>query len=193
MRDYGKVHTSFWTSSNIRAMSDDGRYLALYLLTSPHGTISGVFRMPDGYVCDDMQWNKERVSKGFAELLSNGFANRCEMTNWVWLIKHFEWNKPENPNQKKAAAKIASCIPDECCWKPEFMRLCAVFIGIEKQINETLSEGLGNGSLTSNSSSTQEQDQEHKTFLANTENIYSYLEAKTGEKIDAETGEVISW
>lgn len=25
MRDYGKVHTSFWASANIRSMSEDGR------------------------------------------------------------------------------------------------------------------------------------------------------------------------
>ena len=107
MRDYGKVHTSYWTSSNIRAMSEDGRALAMYLLTCPHGTIAGVFRLPDGYACEDLQWDSERVKKGFAELFQNGFANRCETTKWVWIAKHFEWNPPENPNQKKAAATVS--------------------------------------------------------------------------------------
>ncbi len=111
MRDYGKVHTSFWTSDTIRTMSECARSLALYLLTCPHGTISGAFRLPDGYVCDDIQWSSERVAEGFMELLAKGFANRCETTKWVWINKHFEWNKPENPNQIKSAAKIAESIP----------------------------------------------------------------------------------
>ena len=131
MRDYGKVHTSFWTSANIRALSEDGRALAMYLLTSPHGTIAGVFRLPDGYACEDLQWDTARVSKGFAELFDKGFANRCETTKWVWVIKHFDWNPPENPNQKKSAAKVGSQVPDECAWKQEFMRACGVFMGIE--------------------------------------------------------------
>jgi hypothetical protein len=63
--------------------------------------------------------------------LAKGFANRCETTKWVWVVKHLEWNKPENPNQRKSAAKIAHSIPDECAWKPAFMRACAESLGIE--------------------------------------------------------------
>jgi len=131
MRDYGKVHTSFWSSPNIRSLSDDGRTMALYLLTCPHGTIAGVFRLPDGYACEDLKWSSERVCKTLDELFRNGFSNRCETTKWVWVRKHLEWNPPENPNQRKAAAKIARQIPDECAWKPEFTRVCGESLGIE--------------------------------------------------------------
>lgn len=131
MRDYGKVHTSFWTSETIRSMSEDARNLALYLLTCPHNTIAGVFRLPDGYVCDDMQWTPERVAKAFSETITKGFANRCETTKWVWINKHFEWNPPENPNQRKCAAKIVASVPEQCTWKPAFMRDCAEMIGIK--------------------------------------------------------------
>ena len=157
MRDYGKVHVSFWTSLNIRSMSEDGRTLAMYLLTCPHGTIAGVFRLPDGYACDDLQWDQSRVSKGFDELFSNGFAYRCETTKWVWILKHYEWNPPENPNQKKAALKVANQVPDNCAWKLDFIRDCGDFIGLSEQekLNriETLSKQLNNPSLTSNSNS----------------------------------------
>ncbi len=129
MRDYGKVHSSFWTSKTTRSMSEDGRALALYLLTCPHSTIAGVCRLPDGYVCDDMQWTSERVLEGFAELLRNGFANRCETTKWVWVIKHFEWNEPENPNQRKSALKIFNQIPNDCVWRDDFIDNCGKFIG----------------------------------------------------------------
>ena len=100
---YGSFkNTSFWSSSDMRSLSEDARALALYLLTCPHGTIAGVFRLPDGYACEDLQWCSERVSEGFSELFAKGFANRCETTKWVWIRKHFEWNSPENPNQKKS-------------------------------------------------------------------------------------------
>lgn len=130
MRDYGKVHTSFWSSATIRSMSEDARNLAMYLLTCPHSTIAGVFRLPDGYVCEDLQWTSERVNQGFAELLAKGYANRCETTKWVWVCKHLEWNKPENPNQCKSAAKVASGVPDECTWKLDFMRVCGPLLGL---------------------------------------------------------------
>lgn len=132
MRDYGKVHTSFWSSQTIKSLSEDGRTLALYLLTSPHSTIAGVFRLPDGYVCEDIGWTSARVAKGFAELLANGYANRCETTKWVWICKHLEWNPPENPNQRKSAAKMALSVPDECGWKLDFMRVCGEVLAIEQ-------------------------------------------------------------
>jgi hypothetical protein len=106
-------------------MSEDGRTLALYLLTSPHTTLIGAFRLPDGYVCEDLQWTVERVSKGFAELFEKGFANRCETTKWVWIRKFLEWNPPENPNQWKSARKLASQVPDECAWNADFQRVFA--------------------------------------------------------------------
>lgn len=131
MRDYGKVHTSVWSSPTIRALSDDGKMLAFYLMTSPHSTIAGVFRLPDGYVCEDIKWEPARVSAAFAELLLQGFANRCETTKWVWINKHLEWNPPENPNQRKSAAKVALGVPDDCRWKQDFMRVCGPSLGIE--------------------------------------------------------------
>lgn len=185
MRDYGKVHTSYWTSSNIRSMSEDGRALAMYLLTCPHGTISGVFRLPDGYACEDLQWDAERVSKGFDELLRNGFANRCATTKWVWISKHFEWNPPENPNQRKAAAKVASQVPDECVWKPEFMRVCGKFFGvfIEEEINPspTLPEPFLNQE--------QEQEQEKEnTVCAASDSKSSAPAEPTPKKVQADRG-----
>lgn len=131
MRDYGKVHAKFWSSATIRGLSDDGRLLALYLMTSPHTTIAGVFRLPDGYVCEDMQWTPERVSEGFRELSSKGFANRCETTKWVWIVKHLDWNPPENPNQRKSAAKVAQGVPADVSWRADFLSAVAGSLGIE--------------------------------------------------------------
>lgn len=111
-------------------MSEDGRALALYLLTCQHGTIAGVFRLPDGYVCEDIQWDAQRVSVTLCELLANGFATRCEHTKWVFVHKHLEWNPPENPNQKKAAAKMALQVPDSCCWKADFIGKHGAFLGL---------------------------------------------------------------
>ncbi|TDS73419.1 hypothetical protein [Comamonas sp. JUb58] len=159
MRDYGKVHTSFWTSAGMRALSEDGRAMALYLLTCPHGTIAGVFRLPDGYICEDMQWTAERVTHVFAELFQNGFANRCATTKWVWINKHFEWNQPENPNQRKAALKIANQVPDECSWRLDFMRLCGEFLGLPKASEANPSPTVQEPFLNQEQEQEQEQEQ----------------------------------
>jgi hypothetical protein len=160
LREYGRIHCAFWTSTDIQSMSEDGRWLAMYLLSSPHTTIIGAFRLPDGYICEDMKWTPERVSKGFNELLSKGFANRCGTTKWVWIRKFLEWNSPENPNQWKAARKVAAQIPDGCSWKAEFE-------GYFVALTDDPSLGNSNPSETvskefRNQEQEQEQEQEQK-------------------------------
>jgi hypothetical protein len=130
-RDYGRVYGTFWSSKTTASMTDDGKLLSLYLMTCTHNTIAGVFRLPDGYVTEDTGWDSERVAQVFAELFRKGFAVRCEVTKWVWVHKHLEWNKPENPNQRKAAAKVALSVPDECSWRAEFLASSAESLGME--------------------------------------------------------------
>jgi hypothetical protein len=161
MRDYGKIHTSFWASDTIRGLSEDGRLLAIYLMTSPHSTIAGVFRLPDGYVCEDVSWEPERIAKVFAELFAKGFANRCETTKWVWILKHLEWNPPENPNQRKAASKVACSVPDECGWKQAFMRACGEALGLKAPEKSNPSETVPKPFRNQE----QEQEQEN-TYVA---------------------------
>lgn len=166
MRDYGKVYSRIWESTDFRALSEDGRTLALYLLTCQHGTIAGVFRVPDGYACEDLQWTAERVSEGFANLHAKGFATRCEASKWVWVTKFLEWNPPENPNQRKAAAKVVQSIPDGCAWKPDFMRVSGPSLGLEPPSDfpppANPSETVGEGFLNQKQEQEQEQKQEQK-------------------------------
>lgn len=131
MRDYGRVFSSIWESADFRALSEDGRTLVLYLLTCQHGTLVGAFRLPDGYVMEDMQWSSERVSEGFRNLSERGFAVRCETSKWVWVCKYLQWNPLENPNQRKAAVKIAEKVPKDCQWRQRFMSGLAKVAGSE--------------------------------------------------------------
>lgn len=123
MRDYGKVHTSFWISDGMRRVSDDARLLALYLLTGQHTNMIGCFRLPDGYVSEDLNWTSERVSKGFNELSKNGFATRDFASKWVLIRNFMSWNPVENPNQGIAAMRLFSQVPDKSTVKPELARI----------------------------------------------------------------------
>lgn len=110
MREYGKVYTAFWTSTDARGLSDDGRMLALYLMTCPHGNMLGCFRLSDAYAADDMQWKPERIRKGFEELFDKGFAYRCSTSFYVLIRHYLKWNQFENPNVSTAAGKMFSTL-----------------------------------------------------------------------------------
>lgn len=106
MRDYGKVYSAFWQDQDMRDLSEDGRHMALYLMTCPHGNMLGCFRLPDGYASEDLKWSSERVQKGFDELFHAAFAYRCGSTSLVFIRKYLNWNQFENPNVGKAAVKL---------------------------------------------------------------------------------------
>lgn len=136
MRDYGKIHTSFWSSETLSGLDTDARLLAVYILTSPHTNASGAFRLPDAYACEDLGWTPERLRNGFKTLSDASFARRCEATKWVWVCKFHEWNRPDNPNIKKAIAKLVESIPASVEFKNEVAAAWCV--------SETVSKPLGN-------------------------------------------------
>jgi hypothetical protein len=111
MRNYGVIYTAFWTSSDMQGLSDQAKLLASYLLSGPHTTAIGCFRVPDGYILEDLGWPLETVRKGFDELFGNGFATRDEPSKWVLIHKFLKWNKIENPNQGKFAAGLFDQVP----------------------------------------------------------------------------------
>ena len=111
MRDYGRVYSAFWQSPEMRALPEDARTLALYLLTSPHGNLIGCFRLPDAYAAEDLQWPIERVAEGFAKLAEVAFVTRDEVTKWVFIAKYLKWNAFENPNVARAALKALDQVP----------------------------------------------------------------------------------
>jgi hypothetical protein len=121
MRDYGKVHTSFWASETVRDLDDDCRLLALYLLTCTHSNMAGAFRLPDGYVVEDLGWTSERFRNGIETLSTSGFVSYCNRSKWVLIIKFLSWNKPENPNQWKAVAKFIGAIPENCSFRNQML------------------------------------------------------------------------
>lgn len=105
MREYGQIQTCFWSNYDIQQLSDQAKLLATYLMTGPHSNGLGCYRLPDGYVQDDLIWPSETVSKRFGELFQIGFSKRCERTKFVFIPKFLFWNPIANPNVAKSRIK----------------------------------------------------------------------------------------
>jgi len=166
MRDYGRVHTTFWSSSTIANLSERGKLLALFLLTCSHSTIAGVYRLPDGYVTEDLGWDAETVRETLRELSDKGFAHRCEVTRWVWIVKYLRWNPPENPNQRKAAAKVARSVPESSSWLAAFVDSCGADLDIgplpKTNPSPTVAEPLREPFRNQKQDQDQDQDQKQE-------------------------------
>lgn len=135
MRDYGKVHTSFWASETLRDLDADAKLLALYLLTSPHTNTIGAFRLPDAYACEDLGWDAKRFQNGLETLSACGFIRHDRATRWVWIVNWLKFNEPANPNMWKACRRMAEAVP-ALPFRSEILRSAGV--------SETVVQPLGN-------------------------------------------------
>jgi hypothetical protein len=111
MRAYGIVHRAFWTDGRVMALSERAKLLALYLLTGPHGSACGCFRVPDGYISADLAMVPDTVTDTVSELVAAGFIDRCEATGWTWVRNFIRYNPIANPNVGKAVWPDITAVP----------------------------------------------------------------------------------
>ena len=112
MREYGIVQTDFWINPRYSALSGNAKLIAVYLLSSPHTTMLGCFRLPADYIAVDLCLDKSVIHAALQELITINFLSVDFKNHWV-LIHHFlDWNPIENPNQAKHVIKLFDKVPD---------------------------------------------------------------------------------
>jgi hypothetical protein len=118
MRDYGRVSPQFWigtTGKRLRGDSD-AQIVALYLQTSPHATMIGIFHCPIQYIAHETGLTLEEASKGLGRLIDEGFCSYDHERELVWVNEMAKFQiasslKP-NDNQVKAIVKAFEQIPE---------------------------------------------------------------------------------
>lgn len=76
MRDYGKVSPQFWIGPTGKALRGNAhaQLLALYLMTSPHSNMVGVFHCPVLYMAHETGIPFEGASQALQRLIEAGFC-----------------------------------------------------------------------------------------------------------------------
>lgn len=87
MRDYGKVSAQFWVGKTGRALrgNPEAQIVALYLMTSPHSNMIGVFHCPLAYIAHETGLPFEGASKGLQRLIEGQFCTYDEESETVWV------------------------------------------------------------------------------------------------------------
>lgn len=108
---YIRIATRFWQDEKGKELSDDGKLLYLYILTSPHSNMAGYYVLPKPYALYDLKWPAERLGKPFDELLRNGLIKYCESSDVVLIPNFFRYNPIQNKNQAKGASRRIAELP----------------------------------------------------------------------------------
>ena len=199
MREYGKICTQFWTSPDIARLSDQGKLLAAYLLSSPHTNMIGCFRLPLRYISADLSWSDESVLKVLEELSAQGFVSYDSKLMWLVIHKFLKWNLVQNPNQGKAAEKLIEQVPSQSFVKD-------ILTAALRQYAAHIPERLLNCSGTvlkpfGNQEQEQEQErkpeQKHKSVCSQPEgclpiNIVT-LPLKDGSEFEVSGDQILEW
>lgn len=87
MRDYGKVNANFWIGRTGRSLrgNQEAQIVALYLITSPHSNMIGVFHCPIAYIANETGLSTQGATKGLRCLIDVGFCTFDQEIDFVFV------------------------------------------------------------------------------------------------------------
>lgn len=119
MRPYSIILPSFWTgetSREIKKIGVEARSVALYLITSPHANMLGVYYLPISYISFDMGIPIEGASKALRSLCEIGFCSYDNKAEYVWIrrMAYYQVGSKLDPKEKriKSVNKIYDSLPN---------------------------------------------------------------------------------
>lgn len=117
MRDYAKFSPQFWIGSTGKQLrgNADAQVVALYLVSSPHANMLGLYYLPLAYLTHETGLPPEGASKGLQRCIDVGFCEYDEQAEMVWVVEaaRFQIADQLSPNDKqtKGVANELSKLP----------------------------------------------------------------------------------
>lgn len=90
MRDYSKVGPKFWigpTGKRLRTAGMEAQVVAMYLLTSPHANMLGLYYCPAMFIAHETGLGIEGATKGLHSAIEAGFCEYDEASEVVWVVE----------------------------------------------------------------------------------------------------------
>lgn len=98
MRDYAKLAPTFWTGETgkaLRRRGSEAMISALYLVSSPHSNMLGVYYQPIGYMGHETGLGFDGATKGLQACIEVGFCSYDEDTEMVYVHEMAAWQIAE--------------------------------------------------------------------------------------------------
>jgi hypothetical protein len=89
---YGQVSPTFWNDDKARTWSQDGRHLALYLMTCPQASGEGFYPLSVATALDDLHWTRAQWDAALAELTEAGFCEYDRSARLVLVCKALKYH-----------------------------------------------------------------------------------------------------
>ncbi len=140
MRDYAKVVPRFWLGATGKALRQHGpeaQLVALYLLTSPHANMLGLYYQPLLYLAHETGLGLAGARQGLAGAVAAGLCSFDEATEMVWVHEMAAHQvAPELKAADKRCAGIQKdydALPDNPFLGPFFDRYARAFHLVQRR------------------------------------------------------------
>ena len=121
MRSYGKVGPKFWigaTGKLLRAQGAQAQLVALYLMTSPHANMLGLYYVSIGTIAHETGLGFEGASEGLRRSIEAGFCSYDEASEMVWVHEMAAYQIAEKLSPKDNQVKSVQKEYDELLANP---------------------------------------------------------------------------
>src|SRR5579862_2114415 len=86
MREFAKVPPQFWfNASERKKLGWQAQLVAVYLLTSPHANMIGIYYLPVNFIAHEIGISMEEASKGLRGLIEIQFCSYDDHSEFVWV------------------------------------------------------------------------------------------------------------
>lgn len=167
MREYARISPRFWmgeTGRSIRSKGANAQLLALYLLTSPHSNMIGLYWCPVAYMAHETGMTSEGASKALKSLVEIGFCHYDEASEVVWIVEMARYQVGERLSEKDKQAKgvqnAYNDLPKNLYLELFFERYSEAFCMTDKRGSEGPSKPLESKEKAQEKEKDQEKDQE---------------------------------
>jgi hypothetical protein len=106
---YRSVHATFWTGRTgrqVRASGPKCQVLALYVVTSPHANMIGLYYLPMAYICTDTGLCDKDARSALETLQGLNFLRYDHDSEWVWVCAAVTYQVGANANRVAGARAL---------------------------------------------------------------------------------------
>ena len=171
MREYGKISPLFWTGKTgkaIKASGPEAIVVAMYLMSSPHSNMIGLYYMPKLYLAHETGLGFEGASKGLQRACEAGFCSYDDASEVVFVHEMAKYQIADelaaNDNRVKGIIRELESVPENPYTAAFYEKYGAAF-KLPKQPEKTSPFEAPSKPLRSQEQE-QEQEQERKRAAA---------------------------
>ena len=131
---YQKIESRIWHDEKFMKLTPHQQLLFFYILTCPHGNLTGVFVLKPGYATEDIKCLPKDFKKDLDKLVEIRLISYDHETSVILIHNFLKHNPITNPNQRKAVITQLYSLPKS--------PLIKLFIDLNKGLAEGLQEVL---------------------------------------------------